>query len=208
MPNASPSRDKQENTSEIESNTFPYLNFEFLWNADGELEYQVHQKPYQKLKYMNKGSTHTNAMFNAIPSGIFYRLAKLTSIMKKNAQTKIDEWYVGHHKALSKAELDPKIFPTLKEIWKKADASKLSNDAKQETRSEGRERTTKFCKGFSMIWRENIYKFNRKLGDSNGIKLLHTRMSYHIPPNLGELLKLYLVSKVRRVLASKDFLDR
>ena len=78
MPNTIPSRDKQHYVSEIATNTFPYLDLEFLWNADGELEYQVHRKPNQQLKYLNKGSTHRNETFNAIPSGIFYRLAKLT----------------------------------------------------------------------------------------------------------------------------------
>ena len=87
----SPSRYKQDYVSEITTNTFPYLDLEFLWNADGELEYQVHRKPNQQLKYLNKVSTRTNATFNAIPSGIFYRLAKLTSRTKKNAQMKIDE---------------------------------------------------------------------------------------------------------------------
>ena len=91
-----------------------YLGLEFLWSADRELEYIAHQKPNQKLKYMNKGSTHTNATFNAIPSSIFYGLAKITSRTNKNAQMKIDERYQGHAKALSKAGLDPKIFPTLK----------------------------------------------------------------------------------------------
>ena len=90
MPNARPSRDKQNNTSKMASNTFPYLDLEFLWNADGELEYQVHQKPSQELKYMNKRSTHTNAAFNAIPSGIFYRIAKITSRTKKNTQIRTD----------------------------------------------------------------------------------------------------------------------
>ena len=60
IPNAILSRDKQDNVSEITSNTFPYLNLEFLWNADVELEYQAHRKPNQKLKYLNKVSTHTN----------------------------------------------------------------------------------------------------------------------------------------------------
>ena len=89
------------------------------------MEFQLHRKPNQKLKYLNKGSTHTNATFNAIPSGIFYRLAKLTSKTKKNTQMKINERYKGHAKALSKAGLAPKIYLTLKEIWNKADALKM-----------------------------------------------------------------------------------
>ena len=63
--------DKQDNVSEIASKTFPYLNIEFFWNADEELEYQVHRTPNKKLKYLNTGSTHTNTTFSAIPSGIF-----------------------------------------------------------------------------------------------------------------------------------------
>ena len=86
---------------------FPIPNLVYLLNADGELEYQVHQKPNQQLKYLYKGSTHTNATFNKITSGIFYRLAKLTSRTKKNAQMKIYERYQGHAKALSKAGLAP-----------------------------------------------------------------------------------------------------
>ena len=82
MPNTSPSRNKQYNILETATNTFPYLYLEFIWNANGDLEYQVHQKPNQQLKYLNKGSNHTNATFNAIPIGIFYRLAKVTSRMK------------------------------------------------------------------------------------------------------------------------------
>ena len=49
------------------------------------------RKKNQKLKYMNKGSTHINAMSNSIPSGIFNRLAKITSRTKNNAQTIIDK---------------------------------------------------------------------------------------------------------------------
>ena len=89
---------------------------------------------------------------------------------------KIDERYQGHAKALSKAGLAPKVYPTLNEIWKKADASKLNNDAKRENRSGGRESSTFFCIGFSKIWREKIYNILKKLHNSNGIKWLRTQM--------------------------------
>ena len=113
MPDTSPSKNKQDYVSEIATNTLLYLDLEFLWNADGALEFQVHPKPNQKLKYLNTASIHTNATFNAILSGIFYRLAKMTSRTKKNSQMNIDERYQGHAKALSKAGLAPKIYPTL-----------------------------------------------------------------------------------------------
>ena len=44
--------------------------------------------------------------------------------------------------------------------------------------------------------------------DSNGITWLQTRMSYHKFPNLGEILQGGLVSKLRKGLAYKDFIDR
>ena len=40
MPDTSPSKDKQDYVSEIATNTFPYLDLEFLWNADGALEFK------------------------------------------------------------------------------------------------------------------------------------------------------------------------
>jgi hypothetical protein len=36
--------------------------------------------PYQALKYLNKGSNHTNATFKAIPMGVCRRLVNLTSV--------------------------------------------------------------------------------------------------------------------------------
>ena len=74
----------------------------FFWNSDRELEFRVHWKTKQKLNYLNKGITHTNATFGAIPSGIFNRLAKITSRTNKNSQMRIDEKYQGHAKALEK----------------------------------------------------------------------------------------------------------
>ena len=62
--------------------------------------------------------------------------------MKKNAQMRIDEKYQGHAKALTESGLSPKIFPSLKEIWKKVDYSKLNNYAKREIRSGGKGHST------------------------------------------------------------------
>ena len=50
-----------------------------------------------------------------------------------------------------------KIYLTLKEIWRKADALKLNNDAKRKKRTGGQEHTTYFCIGLSKIWQEKIY---------------------------------------------------
>ena len=69
----------------------------------------------------------------------------------------IDEKYQGHAKALTKSSLASKIFPTLKQIWKKSDALKLNNDAKRENKSGGQGRSTYFYIVLSNIWKEKIY---------------------------------------------------
>ena len=56
---------------------FPYLDMELYWRGD-ELKFRVHLKPNQQLKYLNKGSTHTNATFKSIPHGVIKRLSTLT----------------------------------------------------------------------------------------------------------------------------------
>ena len=76
---------------DITRDTFRYLDLEFSWNADRELEFQIHRKENQKFKYLNKRSTHINATFNGILSGNINGLAKLTSRTKKSAQMRIDK---------------------------------------------------------------------------------------------------------------------
>ena len=47
---------------------FPYLDMELYWRGN-ELQFRVHLKPGQNIKYLNKGSAHTQHTFKAIPSG-------------------------------------------------------------------------------------------------------------------------------------------
>jgi len=58
---------------------FPFLDMELYW-TDQDLRFKVHLKENQKLKYLNRGSAHMSACFQAIPSGVLGRLAKLTSL--------------------------------------------------------------------------------------------------------------------------------
>ena len=116
---------------EITTKTFSHIDLELFWNADGELESQVNRQNDQNLKYLNKGSVHTNATFNSIPSGIFNRTVKHNSRVKKKSQMRIDEKYQGHANTLTNAGLVSKIFTSLKEIWRKSDYSKLNNYARR-----------------------------------------------------------------------------
>ena len=152
-----PIKYKQDNVLNIETNTFHYLDLELFCYPGEELYFQIHWKTNQTFKDMNKGSTQTNAAFNATPIDILNRLARLISRTKKNYQIIMDEKYHEHSKALKKSGLAQNIFQTLKEIRKKADVSKLNIDPKLETRSGERRLSTYLCIGFSKIWCENVY---------------------------------------------------
>jgi len=65
-------------------NFFPYLDTELVWATNGNLQFRVHLKSNQQLKYLNADSIHTKACFKAIPSGVYKRLSKLTTITETN----------------------------------------------------------------------------------------------------------------------------
>ena len=91
---------------------------ELYWNDEDGLEFKVHMKENQVLKYLNLGSCHTHNCFTAIPNGVFNRLTKLTSKTPTNLETKLEILYPDHSKALLNAKLAPETFLTMNEILK------------------------------------------------------------------------------------------
>ena len=59
--------------------SFLYLDMEMFWSERGDLQFRDHLKANQQLKYLNRGSTHMEACFQAIPSGVLRHLATLTT---------------------------------------------------------------------------------------------------------------------------------
>eukprot|EP00957_Ditylum_brightwellii_P045801 3474709-Ditylum_brightwellii.AAC.1 len=57
---------------------FPYLDMQLMWKKD-DLSFEVYHKKGQQIKYVNQASYHRNAVFKAIPAGVFTRLGRLTS---------------------------------------------------------------------------------------------------------------------------------
>ena len=106
---------------------------ELFWLND-ELKFKVHLKKGQLLKYLNKGSAHTNACLKAIPSGVLKRLASLTSILPDNENAKMETLYPNHIAALRKANLISKDFKfkNLKEQIE-LNKSQVSNQPLQQT---------------------------------------------------------------------------
>ena len=97
-------------------NYFPYLDTALYWSETNHLQFRVYLKPNQKLKYLNKGSSHPPSTFKSVSIGVFKRLARLTSVSDSSKTKKINEIYPHHAKALQKAGLAPTSFPTLEEI--------------------------------------------------------------------------------------------
>jgi hypothetical protein len=94
---------------------FPYLDMEFFWRSK-DLNFRVHMKPNQLLKYLNKGSAHTPDCFKAIPHGVLRRLVSLTTANPQTKNVPLNKLYADHCRALESAGLPvPKSYPTLRE---------------------------------------------------------------------------------------------
>jgi hypothetical protein len=78
---------------EQQTKTFPFLDMEIYWSPKGNLQFRVHLKENQVLKYFNRGSTHADACFAAIPTGLMKRLASLTTRTEKSELTTMDKLY-------------------------------------------------------------------------------------------------------------------
>jgi hypothetical protein len=88
--------------------SFPYLDMELFWsNDDDSLQFRVHLKPNQQLKYLNRDSTHTAACFKAIPTGVCSRLAKLTTILPFNENTPLQDLYPLHFQTAEDSKPHP-----------------------------------------------------------------------------------------------------
>ena len=192
----------------VGGNEFPYLDLELFWNKRNELNFRVHVKENQKLKYLNSDSTHTKCCLKAIPCGIFGRLAKLTSTSRSKLETRIDKLYPNHTNALEIAGLAPKKYPKLKGIL---NFISTNNNERRKNRknSNGKKRTTYFCVGVSDVWsgKNAMHVTLRRLRNKCNLKWLRTSMSYHEFSNLGEIFQGDLNSKIMKNITSKDFVD-
>jgi hypothetical protein len=193
--------------------TFPYLDMELKWANDKKLEFQVHLKPNQQLKYLDKGSAHTNACFKAIPAGVFNRLTKLTYMDDTNADKSLEELYPNHFKALRKANLISAKVSTLREemvkvkekIANKRDKPKTSEAELKKKREDLRKRTTFFCVGYSKAWITPIHKLIKEIKERFKLSWLRISMSYHRFSNVREIFQGGLSKNLTLEVKSKDF---
>jgi hypothetical protein len=102
---------------------------EMYWSLEGNLQFRVHLKENQVLKYLNHKSMHTDVCFAAIPAGVMKRLASLTTRNNKSELMRMDELYPAHAKALQTANLALNIFPTLGKILDSQQMAPTIDDA-------------------------------------------------------------------------------
>ena len=113
-----PPQAKEERVQTVTKDEFPFFDMKMKWTPEGELNFSVFRKLGQQLKYVGKESNHTPGTLRAIPSGVFNRLAKLTSLKPSLHSEGVDKFYPDHANALRKAGLAPPYFPTMGDLWK------------------------------------------------------------------------------------------
>lgn len=123
---------------------FPYLDLKLefprgqsntrrTFTRHASLDFFVHLKENQQLRYLNDGSTHSKATFRAVPQGVINRLVSLTSLRIR--EERIDEVYPDHCAALRSAGLAPNIFPTFQQVRQKEAQRRQSSPSDGSTTS-------------------------------------------------------------------------
>ena len=210
-----------DNCEELVSRTFPYLDMSLQWpyllsataegidevDTDGHLEFTVHLKPNQALRYLNRESTHRESTFRSIPQGVFRRLTSLTSDTEYFNTLRIDELYPHHAAALHAAGLAPAIFPTIGSIRDSIQPVQPPADGVTD-RPANNQQTVYVCLGVSDYWIVPIHKLIKKLLTRYNLPWFKRyRMSYHRFPNFADSLRGVLTSKLSRFVTSATFPD-
>ena len=181
---------------------------ELYWPRQGALQFHVHIKPNQVIKYLNAGSTHTASVFKAVPHGVINRLAKLTSITNRKKNTTIDELYPDHAAALEVAGLSPDEYPTIHSVQDEQQTTAEERKKAKEKKRKNRYRSVFFCIGHSKGWEHPIHRTLKRLRNNHNLKWLRISMSYYRFPNLSEMLQGDLSRKLLDGVESLDFIDR
>ena len=187
-----------------EEDSFSYLDMEIFWSNEDELSFRVHLKENQQLKYLTRGSMHTKACFQAIPSGVFRHLDILTTEMEESNSKKLDELYPLHAEALKVAKLVPEVFPTLGKVLADITTKPNKKDKKEKQQDK---RTVYFCLGVSKHWSTPIHTRLRELCNKHGLRWLRVSMSYHRFSNLRDIFQGNLNQKLMEGILSHNFMD-
>jgi len=189
------------------SEAFPFLDMELYWNKDNKLNYRVHLKENQVIKYLSRGSNHPKACFKAIYTGVSKWLAKLTSITANSVNKKLIELYPEHAKALEAAVLHPGEYPTLGEPAKWAEETEEASSKKKKRRNQFK-RQTFFPAGYHCNFTKPISAILMEVRNKHNIRYIRPLMSHHKFLNITELFQSDLNKKVMHGVISLDFEKR
>ena len=178
----------------------------YFSSYQGRLQFRVHLKDNQELKYLNSGSTHTKCCIRAIPQGVFNRLAKLTSNTCANTNQRMTDLYPIHGRALGAAGILPDEIPRLGDVL--GEMKESTNKPRNCQKSlRNRKRQSFFCIGMSDVWRgkKAVSTTLKKLRNKHGLRWMRILLSYHQFPNFRELLQGDLNTKLLKGITCKDF---
>eukprot|EP00957_Ditylum_brightwellii_P135155 10304681-Ditylum_brightwellii.AAC.1 len=100
-------------------------------------------------------SCHQPAVFKAIPTGVFTRLGRLTSITMKNVNQPITELYPALMSALTTAGILPTKIPMLKELKAEEILCQQKKLDKTEEDNNNNSRKINFVISNSWFWAKN-----------------------------------------------------
>jgi hypothetical protein len=166
------------------SQSFPYLAMELFWSRSGALNFCIHLKDNQCLQYLNQGSTHTWAVFAAIPHGVLGRLARLTSIMDEFKDLQLNQLYPKHAQALLQAHIAPDHYPALREMIEDNNHVQLRS---QVHHKRDMHHQVFFCLGVSGWHLTPVHVILKRLRNQFNLKWPHISMSYHRFANLCQM---------------------
>jgi hypothetical protein len=200
-----PERRTIDGVSTFNGQAFPYLDMEMFWNRSGALNFKVHLKDNQRLQYLNRGSTHTRAVFAAIPHGVLGRLARLTSITDETKDLRLDQLYPEHAKALRQARITPDRYPTLQEM---TDEIRQSTSKSRKRQAKEKQRQVYFCLGVSGWHVKPVHTILKRLRNQFNLKWLRISMSYHRFANLRQMYQRDKEKKLMNGIHCGDCVDR
>eukprot|EP00957_Ditylum_brightwellii_P046029 3492013-Ditylum_brightwellii.AAC.1 len=119
------------------------------------ITFSVYAKPYHTIKHVGNMSCHWPAVFKAIPTDVFTRLGRLTSITMENVNQPITTLYPAYMPALTNARILPTKIPTLKELKAEEILRQQKRLDKAEEDNNDNYRKIFFVIGHSWFWANN-----------------------------------------------------
>ena len=152
-----PPQAKEDRVQIVTKDEFPFLDMKMRWTPEGEVHFGVLRKAGHQLKYVGKESTHIPGTLRAIPSGVFNRLAKLTSRKSSLHSEGVDKVYPDHVNALCKVGIAPPALRTIGDLWNMQDEKTENENEKESDVNKKKNRNVYFCVTYSRYFSTSVH---------------------------------------------------